>query len=44
MSLDVSSILSPMLFPLLRILLCVKHAALGIDVVPLVNWMLTISS
>ena len=30
--------------PLLRMLLCVKQAALGIDVVPLVNWMLMISS
>lgn len=39
----VSSILSPMLLPLFRIDLCVRQAALGMDVVPDVNWMFTTS-
>ncbi len=30
--------------PLLRIFLCVKQAAFGIEVVPLVNWILIMSS
>ena len=44
MSFSVSSMRSPILFPLLRIDRWVKLAALGMDVVPEVNWMLTISS
>jgi hypothetical protein len=43
-SADVRSILSPMLFPLFRIERCDKQEALGIDVVPDVNWILTVSS
>jgi hypothetical protein len=40
----VSNIRSPMLLPLFKMLLWVKQAALGIDVVPLVNCIFTISS
>jgi hypothetical protein len=44
MSFSVSNIRSPMLLPLLRIERCVRQAALGMEVVPLVNWILTTSS
>ena len=44
MSFSVSSILLPMLLPLFKIDLCVRHAALGEDVVPEVNWILMTSS
>lgn len=44
MSMGVRSILSPMLLPLLRIERWVRQAALGREVVPEVNWMLTMSS
>lgn len=44
MSISVSSIRSPMLLPLLRIERWVRQAAFGIEVVPLVNCILTTSS
>ena len=43
-SFGVSPMREPMKNPLLRMFLWVKQAALGIDVVPLVNWILMISS
>lgn len=44
MSCSVRSIRSPMLLPLFRIERCERHAAFGVEVVPEVNWMFTISS
>ncbi len=43
MSCAVRRILSPIWAPLLRIERCVRQAALGIAVVPDVNWMFTTS-
>lgn len=43
MSCSVRSILSPMLLPLFRIARWERQAALGREVVPDVNWMLTMS-
>ena len=43
MSLEVRSILSPICWPLLRMERWERQAALGAEVVPLVNWMLTMS-
>ena len=43
MSSGVRRIRSPIWEPLLRMERCVRQAALGIAVVPDVNWMLTIS-
>lgn len=43
MSSGVRRILSPIWEPLLRIDRWIRHAALGIAVVPDVNWMLTMS-
>lgn len=43
MSRSVNRIRSPIWAPLLRIERCVRHAALGREVVPEVNWMLTMS-
>lgn len=43
MSLGVRSMRFPMLKPLLRIERWVREAALGVEVVPEVNWMLMVS-
>jgi hypothetical protein len=43
-SCGVNNMRSPILFPLFKILLWLKHAALGILVVPEVNWMFATSS